>query len=61
VPEVRAKTGADFGIAETGCPFRLQCAEARLSCRGEPPVRLVCSSRNHWARCYAVRGESALC
>ncbi|MDR2518026.1 MAG: ATP-binding cassette domain-containing protein [Spirochaetaceae bacterium] len=56
------KTGADFGVPENGCPFRLQCPEPLSLCgENHPPARWVNASQNHWARCYRVKGGALPC
>jgi ABC-type oligopeptide transport system ATPase subunit len=44
------KTGTNFGIADRGCAFRLQCPQAVSLCKDEPAEIII--GAGHWARCH---------
>jgi ABC-type dipeptide/oligopeptide/nickel transport system ATPase component len=56
-----AKTGTDFGIADKGCAFQLQCPRVVSLCQEEPQETLVSRERDHWVRCYHPEGMPLLC
>lgn len=55
----RGKTGTDFGIADRGCAFRLQCPQSAPQCREEPPEIFL--DTGHWVRCHYPGYKDGIC